>query len=127
MQTEEDRALVANRLVDCHVPTHEDLAVPQSQLAAPEIAALVHRAPTLQRPPLRLSTAVGDLHGLDGYDLLAAPRRLPRCPPGARQPAGLTVILPALPVLEFRPQLLFRDSEKLGELLPVSWIGHPSL
>ena len=83
VQHEEHRALGADVAVGGGVVAHQDLAVPEAQLAAPEVAAAFVLGAALEGFDLDGGAVLGESDGLGGDQLLAFVEGLPGGPPGA--------------------------------------------
>src|ERR1700731_1945839 len=106
VQHEVQRALGPDRAVVGGVPAHQDLVVPQPQLAAPVVAALFLAQPPGDGGDLEQFAFLLDLDLLGGDLLVSAARGLPGRPPLAAQldlVRGLAC------------QLGYRDAQGIGD------------
>ena len=99
-------ALGADVAVGGGVVAHEDLAVPEAELAAPEVAAAFVLGAALERLDLDGRAVLREADGLGGDQLLAFVEGLPGGPPGA-------VELDA--VARDAGELVERDAERGGQ------------
>src|SRR4051794_10175170 len=81
MDHEVQGAFGPDGLIVSRVPAHQDLVVPQSQLPAPEVAALLGGDAPLKGSDLQVGAALADLQSLAGVNLGAVLGGLPGGPP----------------------------------------------
>src|SRR3954453_3916986 len=101
-------ALAADVAVGGGVVAHQDLTIPEAQLAAPEVAAALVLRARIERLDVDRRAVLVEADGLGGDHLLAIVEGLPGGPPGAVERHALAAAA---------CELVERDAERGGQAL----------